>query len=1359
MFRKFVKAGMSFAVTLTAALLLFTVVMSDDLVVHAKAAAINSTNIKLYCLDDEDSKFTSMPSSYNTKFQLKVTGASDVQYSVISGYTVTVSSTGLIEPECDIWYWKDGVGTTAYQKDYDYKTTSYYYGKSVVEVTAGSQTFKVNVEVINYGDTLINKKMDDYISKNITSSMTAKKKLEMICKFVSSYDYDNSKYSAKDMILSGGGNCYAINEAVLAMCKKVGIDAWERNGYNDYSDGVGNENIMAKGDGKYYQLNVSYTGNAPRKYDIIERSSLFSTRTDYDGYFEVYQYDGKTMPDKLVVPGTINGKTVEAIGAEFVSDSSVKEVVLPETVKVIKYSAFENCSSLKTLNIPTCVETIGIYAFSGCPALTNFTCSAKNKNYTIDNGVLYNKNKTTVVAVPAAQYAYFAPTVINMEEGAIYGNSNIKTIRFPKGMTSIGYGSVGHGSNLTTVIIPTSITFIDDYAFYYDNSLKNVYYFGSKAQWNAINADSSTNAPLFNASIVYNFDPDTQVIPVSDFKVKARAADALRLKWDANLAADGYMIERYTNGKWERAAKIDKNTTTEYRLAKLSAATTYKFRIKAYKTTNSKTYYSTVSATLSATTSPKNATGFRLKSRASDALRLTWNKSSTADGYIIEKYSGSKWVRVKKITGGSTTEYRISGLKPGTSYKFRIKAYKMVGKAGLYSTVSGAVRATTQPSSVTGFSYKKLSSTSIKTVWSKSASADGYIIEKLSGSKWVQVKKITSKATEAYTISGLTAGGSYKYRIRPYKMVGSTPVYGNSKAIVLNKKITVKIGKELQLQPTSSVSSKNYTWKSGNNKIATITKGGKVVAWNPGKMTITASTKNGVSAEYILTVPKGIPTKNPGKLKTSPKGTASYNLSYNNYSVWSYVVGSYLVQNSDKTLTRVEDLGKSILVETYSSTGAARKSTKYITSELSFFGGFYSGKDYNYMVFGQDNPNDSTTKEVMRVVKYSKAWKRISSVSIKGANTYIPFDAGSLRMTETGGKLYIHTCHEMFKSADGLHHQANMTYVIDEKTMKVKDSYYDVMNLSYGYVSHSFNQFIQTDGTYVYRVDHGDAYPRAISLTRFKVNDSMTNVDYVLPVSFANGELGDNATGASVGGFELSSESCVIAFNSINYKSVSASPYGTRNIYVASTNKDLSGIKVVKLTGYTDSSKVEVSTPQLVKIDTDRFMIMWEEYHEKTGRSYTRIATIDGRGTLTSDIVYSTVSLSDCQPILCKDGLVRWYVTDNSGISVYAINPYNLYFGKASSYIILPTPKVTSAKSTSSGIKLTWGKVSGAAQYCVFYKGADSKWVKIGSTTSNSFTWKGGTKGKKYTLSVCCLSKNGKFYTSYVDSGGKTAVR
>lgn len=98
-----------------------------------------------------------------------------------------------------------------------------------------------------------------------------------------------------------------------------------------------------------------------------------------------------------------------------------------------------------------------------------------------------------------------------------------------------------------------------------------------------------------------------------------------------------------------------------------------------------------------------------------------------------------------------------------------------------------------------------------------------------------------------------------------------------------------------------------------------------------------------------------------------------------------------------------------MIVENYSAAGK-KTGSKTVAMELSLFGGFYSGSDHNYFVFGQANPNDSDEEEVMRIVKYSKDFQRIGAVSVYGANTNIPFEAGSLRMTETAGKLYIHTC-------------------------------------------------------------------------------------------------------------------------------------------------------------------------------------------------------------------------------------------------------------------------------------------------------------------------------------------------------------
>ena len=389
-------------------------------------------------------------------------------------------------------------------------------------------------------------------------------------------------------------------------------------------------------------------------------------------------------------------------------------------------------------------------------------------------------------------------------------------------------------------------------------------------------------------------------------------------------------------------------------------------------------------------------------------------------------------------------------------------------------------------------------------------------------------------------------------------------------------------------------------------------------------------------------------------------GAPSCNISNNNY--WFYFgtnVESYLYENADKTLTRVENIDGLVVVENYSANGDKLISTQNIDLELNIFGGFYSGKDYNFLVFGQQNPNESDNTEIMRVVKYSKDWHRLSSGSVYGANTYIPFDAGSLRMTETSGKLYVYTCHEMYQTDDGLHHQANMTFVFDENNLSVVDSYSGIMNIYYGYVSHSFNQFIQTDGEYVYRVDHGDAYPRGISITKCAVNGRITNVDVAIPVLF-EGYIGDNYTNATVGGFELSSDNCIIAGSMGDHTSENWA-HTAQNIFLSITKKDLSSTNdIVWLTDYDSSAETDVGTPQLVKIGNDRFLLMWEEYNTSTYSACIKMVTVDSNGNKTSKIVSSKLWLSDCQPIKCSDGLVRWYYTSDEKPNLCVIDPFDL---------------------------------------------------------------------------------------------------
>ena len=184
------------------------------------------------------------------------------------------------------------------------------------------------------------------------------------------------------------------------------------------------------------------------------------------------------------------------------------------------------------------------------------------------------------------------------------------------------------------------------------------------------------------------------------------------------------------------------------------------------------------------TSAPSAVTGFSKKSSTVTSITLKWNKNTSADGYIIERYDGAKWVRLKKITSNSTTSLSINSLKASTVYKFRIKAYKMKGSTALYSTYSSTVAIRTNPSVVTGAKLGGRAADALRVNWTKNSSADGYIIEMYQNNKWIRDAKITNNSTTTFRKAGLKASTVYKFRVRAYKMSGSTALYGNYSATV-----------------------------------------------------------------------------------------------------------------------------------------------------------------------------------------------------------------------------------------------------------------------------------------------------------------------------------------------------------------------------------------------------------------------------------------------------------------------------------------------------------------------------------------------------------------------------------------------
>ena len=261
-------------------------------------------------------------------------------------------------------------------------------------------------------------------------------------------------------------------------------------------------------------------------------------------------------------------------------------------------------------------------------------------------------------------------------------------------------------------------------------------------------------------------------------KLAGRAADALRISWDRNTSADGYIVEIYKDGAWSRAVKTTNNSITTYRAEGLKASTVYKLRVRAYKMDGTAAYYGNYSAEVTARTNPSVIKGAKLAGRAADALRISWERNTSADGYIVEIYKDGAWSRAVKTTNNSITTYRAEGLKASTVYKLRVRAYKMSGTAAYYGNYSAEVTARTNPSVMTGVKIGGTAKDALRINWSKNTSAQGYIVEMAQNGEWVRVAKITDNSTTTFRKAGLAKNTSYRFRVCAYHMSGSTPLYG-----------------------------------------------------------------------------------------------------------------------------------------------------------------------------------------------------------------------------------------------------------------------------------------------------------------------------------------------------------------------------------------------------------------------------------------------------------------------------------------------------------------------------------------------------------------------------------------------------
>ena len=549
-----------------------------------------------------------------------------------------------------------------------------------------------------------------------------------------------------------------------------------------------------------------------------------------------------TIPDSVTSIGESAFRDCTSLTSIVISNSLTKindytfdgcinltSVTIPDSVTSIGMCAFNGCINLTSVKIPYSVTNVGYEAFFDCPNLLSITILTKVTN--IDGWALGYNTDDYYEALYDTLFSYSVKKTDNFKIYCFSGTAGEQYAKKEEFEYELVYCNEHHytewkilqaatctengtkvrictacGEEETAEIIATGHIEVTDSAVaaactetgLTEGTHCSVCGTVIKAQetvpatgkhdfnnWKTTKAATYTATGTKTRTCKVCKKTETATIAkltlakIGGFKVKAKDSTSITLQWNKNNSASGYIIEAYNGKTWSQVAKITKNSTLTYKVTKLSASKTYQYRIKAYKTEGKATAYSANSATLSVNTNPTNISGFKAKAKSYNSITLQWNKNTSATGYELQKWDGKKWVSLTKISKNSTTTYTVKSLKASTNYKYRIRAYKTIGKTTQYSAYTATLSVNTNPSNMSGFKVKSTAKTSVTLQWNKNTSATGYEIQKWNGKKWVSAAKVTKNSTVTSTVRSLKANTSYKFRIRAYKTIGKTTQYSS----------------------------------------------------------------------------------------------------------------------------------------------------------------------------------------------------------------------------------------------------------------------------------------------------------------------------------------------------------------------------------------------------------------------------------------------------------------------------------------------------------------------------------------------------------------------------------------------------
>ena len=225
-----------------------------------------------------------------------------------------------------------------------------------------------------------------------------------------------------------------------------------------------------------------------------------------------YAFQNCSNLTSITVPNSVT-----SIGdGAFAQCSKLTSITIPNGVTSIGEFAFSECSSLTSITIPNSITSISAYAFQSCSNLTSITIP--NSVTSIGDYVFYRCSSLTSITIPngvtrISDYAFrdctgltsitLSNNVTKIGAYSFYGCTGLTSITLPNNVTTIDIDAFYGCSSLTSITIPNSVTSIGTKAFKECTGLKDIYYSGTKKDWEKIYL-GYYNDGLSNATIHYS---------------------------------------------------------------------------------------------------------------------------------------------------------------------------------------------------------------------------------------------------------------------------------------------------------------------------------------------------------------------------------------------------------------------------------------------------------------------------------------------------------------------------------------------------------------------------------------------------------------------------------------------------------------------------------------------------------------------------------------------------------------------------------------------------------------------------------------------------------------------------------------